>query len=1161
MAFRDRPVTDWDSFRGSPGKIGIVPGMSLLPVLPSGGSTSASTEAARRALARELTNAIAGEVRLGFHDRMLYATDASLYQVEPIGVVIPADLEDAVRAVRFCAQRGIAILPRGGGTSLAGQCTNHAVVIDFSPSCRNLLELDPAGRRALVEPGITIDDLNDRIADSGLFFAPDPATSRHANVGGCIGNNAAGARSILYGRTSENLISIDAVLADGRRMKVGPGAAREPGPVADLTRAVCEIVWRHRAAIRERFPRTIRRNAGYGLDMILDQLEGVPGVFESTGGGGVPRGTRSTFARAVAADVSETQLPETWREVNLAPLLCGSEGTLAVTLSAELRLMPRPRARGLAVAAFATLDEAIEAVLPVLETRPSAVELLDDMVIDLARANAEYRRYVDLMPAPPGGALKAVLYVEYSAMETESELPARFEALRRVLPGVPASAIQVHTDTAAMLNAWKLRKAGEPLLHGIPGHRKPITFIEDNAVPVENLARFVRELREIVARHGTRAAYWAHASVGVLHVRPLLDVHDAEDRERMKAIAVETADLARSLGGVMSGEHGDGRVRGPLLERFYGPVVMEAFREVKRVFDPANLLNPGNIVDLDGRNPRPVDSMTERLRVDAGALGARASVFGRMAEIETFFDYTDQHGFDGAVEMCNGAGVCRKKQGGTMCPSYMGTLDERHSTRGRGNALRLAITGQVEGLGSKSAAGIPPPPPRTALPSVGEEARPAWDDAETIETLHLCLSCKACKTECPSNVDIARLKAEYTGQRYREQGAPLAARIMGAVRALNRLGAMMPGVSNAMTRFGPGRAAANWVLGLDARRSLPPFAKSLKRQWGNSGGRDALHPGITDEGGQDARLSGLAHDGGRDARRSDDAGPRVVLFGDCFTMYNEPGIGLATKRVLEALGYRVELADAGCCGRARISMGLLAEAIEEADATLERLRGVIEDDGVVAVLVAEPSCLSAFKDDWLSLKLRTPLPLRKKLAAKAFLPEDFVERMWETHPRKVELGSTAPSRRKPGETMQAGDPRTALTRETGETSAKGDARAVPAEVAAHQARAILHGHCHQKALWGAETSAKLMRRIFGDGLRVLDSGCCGMAGSFGYTKDRFDLSMKIGEQVVLPAARVAAEEGTIVIAPGTSCRHQIHDGAGVKALHPMEVMARMLLVE
>lgn len=976
----------------------------------------------REAVARELANAIAGEVRFGVHDRMLYATDASLYQVEPIGVVIPAGIEDVVEAVQFCAARGLPMLPRGGGTSLAGQCTNRAVVMDLSAGCRGFVGVDAASRVCRVEPGITIDELNDRLASSGLFFAPDPATTRQCNVGGAIGNNAAGMRSVRYGRTSESVISIDAVLADGTRATFGPGSAARSARVHAITSDVVEIVRRHAGLIRERFPRTSRRNAGYGLDMVLDQIE---------------HADRAGLDAVMA--------------MNLAPLLCGSEGTLAVTLGAELRLHPRPKAKGLAVVAFASVDAAIGAVPAILSTGPTAIELLDDIVIDLARANREYRRYVELLPAPAGGGVRAVLYVEYFSEQGSAEIEERFAALRAVVPGCE---VQAHTGEAAMLSAWKLRKAGEPLLHGIPGHRKPITFVEDNAIPVERLSEFVRRFRDIVARHGTIAAYYAHASVGVLHVRPLIDIHSEADRAVMRSIAVEVADLARELGGVMSGEHGDGRIRGPLLERFYGRELMDAMRAVKHVFDPSNLLNPGNIVE-----PRAIETMSEDLRVKPAGRPVR------VPEVETYFDYSDQHGFDAAVEMCNGAGVCRKKAGGVMCPSYMGTLDERHSTRGRGNALRLAISGQLPG--GESRAG---------------EAN--FADPETIATLDLCLSCKACKTECPSNVDIARLKAEYTAQRYRRAGVPMRAAIMGRFRLLSRLASLMPGVANAAAATGLARAVARRMLGIDARRSLPKASTPLTSGW-----KPDAPGGAT---------------------------PRVALFGDCFSMYAETGMGHAAARLLRAFGYAVDLADAGCCARPRISLGVLDEAIDEADATLGRLRPWIDDPNCVAIVVLEPSCLSAFKDDWLSLKLATPRGVREALARKAMLAEEFLDRRWTEHPRL---------------------PRFAVERVKS---------------------AVLHAHCHQKALWGAGSSGNLLRRVLGNALEVLDSTCCGMAGSFGYDADRFDLSMAIGELSVLPAARRARDTGAEMLATGTSCRHQIHDGAGATAKHPVQLLAEIL---
>lgn len=999
--------------------------MTSLPVLNNRSWSKASAFGAfdRDAIARDLALKVEGEVRFGLHDRMLYSTDASLYQIEPLGVFIPASVEDAVRGVRYCLERGLPVLPRGGGTSLAGQCTNRAVVVDFSSHCNRLVSIAPDNQSCFVEPGITPDDLNERLSSTGHFFAPDPATSKQANIGGCVGNNAAGARSILYGRTSENIIGLDVCLTDGFVARLEQGAASRHERIGRLTKRVVDVVLRNRVLIRERFPKTVRRNAGYNLDLILNQIEASHGDLDG---------------------------------VNLAHLLCGSEGTLAVTLGAHLRLHPKPKTKGIALLSFSDLDEAIATVVPILATKPSAVEMLDDIVIDLAKANTEYRRYVEMMPRPTHGDLRAVLYVEYYG-ESKEDLHEKLERLRRSVPGI---AMQAVTDPATMANAWKLRKAGEPLLHGVPGNRKPITFVEDNAVPVEHLVEFVKKFRDIVTNHGTRAAFWAHASVGVLHVRPLLDIHDKDDLRRMQEIAVEVADLARSLGGVMSGEHGDGRVRGPLLERFYGPELMKAIREVKEIFDPRNLMNPGNIVE-----PRPIESIAENLRIEPD--GRQALV----PNVDTFYTYDDQHGFDGAVEMCNGAGVCRKKSGGTMCPSYMGTLDERHSTRGRGNALRLAITGQMN-----------------------DGAGPAWDDPETIKTLDLCLSCKACKSECPSNVDIARLKAEYSGQRFRQQGgAPLKTLLLGYFRPLARLGSMTSGLANWMNSTGLGRAFINSVMGFDARRSIPPFSRSLSSVF-------------------------------RSTRKRSPNLPKIALFGDCFTMYLESGIGAAAKRVYERLGYEVVLANAGCCGRTMISTGLLENAITEIDQTIERLKSLAEDDSIHAILLIEPSCLSAIKDDWLQLKLTAPLSLRKKIASKCFLAEEFFAARATTHPDQSHIARAKIS------------------------------------AANETAPIVLHGHCHQKALWGAETSAAALKMFAGDRVRTLDSGCCGMAGSFGIAQGKYDLSMKIGELVLLPAVREAKAKNpaATICAPGTSCRHQIHDGAHTDAIHPIQLIDRWM---
>lgn len=965
----------------------------------------------RHEIAEALAGAISGQVRFGKHDRLLYATDASIYQVEPLGVAVPDSIEDAQRAMAFCAGRGIPVLPRGGGTSLAGQCTSEALVLDLSACCDTIHAIDPEKRVCIADAGITLDMLNRALAETGLFFAPDPATVRQATVGGCIGNNAAGTRSVKYGRTSESVLAIDGLLAGGTRVMFDEGAALRDPVARRLTEGVVDVVKRHERLIRERFPKTLRRNAGYGLDMVLQQM----------------------------------QSGDPMKSVNLAKLLCGSEGTLALTLSAKLALHPIPRHRGLCVLALGSVDEAIACVPALLKLGPSAVELLDDMIVQTALANLEHRAAVECLPRPAAGPLMAVLYVEF-----ESNDPAVFEQklaeIRSLLAGTSA---EMYTTPEMIARALRLRQAGEPLLHAIPGHRKPLGFIEDNVVPVEKLGEFVRELRRIVERFGTRAAFYAHASVGVLHVRPLLDLRDDSDKKAMIEIAREAADLAGRLGGVMSGEHGDGKARGPLLERHFGPELMGAFREVKALFDPENLLNPGNIVE-----PGPITSIAEHTRVQPEAKPVT------IPRVETFFTFEDQDGLGHAVEMCNGAGVCRKQAGGTMCPSYMALKDERHATRGRANALRMALSGQATGQ---------------ALD---------WNDPETIETLELCLSCKGCKRECPSNVDVARLKAEYTAQRYEQLGTPIVTRLMASVRTLYRMGSKTPKLAARAGRPGLLRGVMNAVMKLPAPRSLPVPVRSLAKDpsWNQSSDLDL---------------------------------PTVILLGDCFSMFTEPGIGLDAKVLLEAFGYRVRLADLGCCQRPAISMGLLPAAIRHIDRLVPKLLHMTEDTKAQAILVLEPSCLSAIRDDWLGLRCETPIEDRRRLASLSALVEQFLDANWGKHPRTPEFSPLA-------------------------------------------GRAIFHGHCHQKALWGSESSSAMLRRAFGDAVAALDTGCCGMAGSFGMHRDRYDLSMRIGELSLFPAVRAMTPED-VVLATGTSCRHQIHDGVQTEALHPVSLLRRQLV--
>ena len=977
----------------------------------------AATSEARARIAGALASLGCSDVRAERAERLLYATDASIYQVDPILAVVPRDIPEAVRVVQWCAAHGVSVLPRGGGTSLNGQTVNHAVVVDLGAHCRGVTAVDAARRRAWVEPGVVIDRLNLDLAPLGLFFAPDPATSSHNAVGGAIGNNSAGMRSIMFGRTVENLHAVDVVLADGGVHRLEEGSYdRDPRQRA-IAEAMRDVLVPIRDEIRARFPRILRHVDGYNLDLFLDGLE---------------RSTPGTFDR-----------------VNLAHVVCGSEGTLCTVVGAEVALVPTPKAKGLAIMGFAGVDEALAALAAMIATKPAAVELIDDVIIDLARQNREYASYVELMPRPSGTQLGAVMYVEYFG-QSPDEVDAKLADLRARLPGQP---MEQYVDARRMAEAWKLRKAGEPLLHGVPGVRKPLGFVEDTAVDPSKLPGFIREFKEILARHGTRASFYAHASVGCLHIRPMLALGDAADRQRMVEIGKEVTDLVVRHGGALSGEHGSGRSRTALQLRYFGEPVCRALAAVKAIWDPKGVMNPGIKVDF-AREGMPV----EDLRIAPG---------GRPAHVpatETFFTYEHEDGFEHAVEMCNGAGLCRKLQGTvTMCPSYQATLDERHSTRGRGNHLRLAITGQLGGDGA-----------------------PDWNSPAVQETLGLCLSCKACKSECPSNVDIAKLKAEYAAQGFARAGrVPFVAKVFGRVRASNRLLSRLWPLTNFANRVPLVRAVQSWVLGIDPRRSMPAYGPSLLAWYTRRG------------------------------TRAPAGAPAIVLFPDCFTVWNEPRIGQAAVELLESFGYRVVLPELGCCGRSLISTGMLAEASRECRATAEGLMAVMERERAVAVVGCEPSCMSAIRDDWLELRMGVDRGRLRALAAKAFLVEEFLDRAWDEHPSR------------------------------------------PGKPPFGAGRVALHAHCHQKALWGAESSAALLRRYFGKDLEVLATGCCGMAGSFGFTEDRYDLSMRIAEQGVLPAVR--SRPDAVVCAPGTSCRHQIHDGAAREALHPVELLARVLL--
>ncbi len=960
-------------------------------------------------LEHELRKVLAGDVRFDPTSRLLYATDASMYQVEPIGVVMPRDGDDVEAAIAVARTFQAPLLPRGGGTSLTGQAVNHALVLDFSPGMNRVLEVNAEAGWARVQPGLVQDELNHHVRSWGLLFGPDTSTSNRATLGGMMGNNSGGSHSIAYGLTVDHILELTALLADGTRVVFGeltPEAfeakGRLPGAEGRIYREVARIRDEHADEIRARFPAYWRRVAGYNLNELLG-VAVKPGSYAG-GGDGRPR------------------------PFSMARLVVGSEGTLCTIVEAKVRLVRRPPATALAVIHYRDLQEALESSQAILESGPYAVELTDKLILDLARGNLEQRQRAAFIQGDPA----AILMVEYAG-ESEAEVRAKVEALeaRRQRKRF-GYASHVASDPAEQQSIWKLRKAGLGLLLGMKGDRKPIAFVEDTAVEPRQLAKFVPRFREIIARYDAEGAYYGHCSVGCLHIRPVINLKTARGLEQVRAIADEITDLVLDFGGTISSEHGDGRARSPYLERMYGPRLGQAFRELKAAFDPEQRLNPGNIVAAPG--------ITEHPRY-----GPQYVTW----EPATLLDFSGQGGFAAAVEMCNGVGVCRKTLEGTMCPSYMATRDEEHSTRGRANALRAVLSGRL--------------------------AAAEFTGRRLYEVMDLCLECKGCKAECPSNVDLAKLKYEFLYHYFRSNGLPLRNRLFGHIARLNALGARLPRLVNVVSASAPARWLLERIAGIDRRRPLPALAVEPFTGW------FARH-------------------------RAPAAAPRgeVVLFHDTFTTYNVPEIGRAAVGLLEGAGYQVVLVDRKCCGRPLISKGLLDVAREHAAWNVARLaphaaRGT-------AIVGLEPSCLLTLRDEAVDL-LRTDEA--RAVAGQSFLLEEF------------------------------------LLRERG--------RGLALAFAAHGRRALLHGHCHQKALVGTSATVAVLQQIAGVTVQLLDSGCCGMAGSFGY--EHYDLSMKIGERVLFPAAR---QHASIIIAPGFSCRHQIQHGTGKLALHPIEFVAQQM---
>jgi FAD/FMN-containing dehydrogenase/Fe-S oxidoreductase len=979
------------------------PARLLPPVDPSIRESRASAETTQ-VLEAELRSRIHGEVRFDRTSRMLYSTDASNYQIEPVGVVLPKSLDDVIGAVELAASHGVPILPRGGGSSLAGQTVGAALVIDFSKYLSRIIDINAEEKTVLVEPGINLDSLNKLLVANGLMFGPDPSSSNRATAGGVVGNNSTGAHSILYGMTGDNVIGLRCVLPEGGTVDLSRVSAEDlevqaaaGDPRGRLLTQLLDFKQKHAKLIKRDFPPHWRRSTGYSLDEFLKP----PGEF------------------------------------NPAKLLVSSEGTLATLLQVRLNLVPVPRFTGLVLLQFDELVAAMAATPVILQTDPSAVELMDRMLINLTRAQPGYAAQISFIHGDPAGIL-AVEYYGESEDDVAKKCASLKQHLKRRKVALAAEPLTV-LDPKQQADVWSVRKAGLGLLYSIPGDFKPIPVIEDVSVPVPHLAEYVGAVEAMVQEHGTTAAYYAHASSGCLHIRPLVNLKELSGIEAMKEMAHAAAELAHRFGGVMSGEHGDGLQRSELNEIIFGPELYQAMREFKAIFDPMGVMNPGKKVDAP--------PMTDNLRL--------GNTY-KPIEIKTHLDFSREGGFMAAVEMCNGAAVCRKLKAGTMCPSYMATKDEQDTTRARANALRNALAGKVfepEDFASK----------------------------ETYEVLDLCLSCKACKTECPSSVDMAKLKTEFLAHYYEAHGTPFRARAMGHIHTLSRLGSAFAPLANLTIRTPLGRPLMR-AAGVHPERRLSSFTwNTFVRQWRKWSRQD------------------------RPARATRGS---VVYFHDTWTTYNYPSIGMAAVKLLEAAGFHVIVEERrACCGRPMLSKGLVSEARKSAQRNVDVLAPHAKLG--IPIVGIEPSCILTLRDEYRDLLPNHPdMPV---VAEHAFMIDEFLAKLEKDN----DLGI--------------------LWKED----------AAP--------DVFFHGHCHQKALIGMAPTMTLLAAA-GCPAKESGAGCCGMAGSFGYEAEHYDVSQKIGEERLFPAVN-ATDEETVIAVAGVSCRQQIEHFTGRKTRHFVEVLA------
>jgi FAD/FMN-containing dehydrogenase/Fe-S oxidoreductase len=985
------------------------------------------------ALAARLT----GELHFDDTMRKLYATDASEYQEMPVAVALPKTEADVRELIRFANEHGIGLVPRTAGTSLAGQVVGNGIIVDVGRHMNRILATDPAKRRVRVQPGVVRNELNLHLKPHSLFFTPETSTANRAMIGGMIGNNSCGANSIVHGTTREHVISARGFLSDGSEATFGPLTKAEfeakcAGPdtlETKIYRNVRDLLGdaRNRQLIRDNYPKptVTRRNTGYALDRLMECQ-----VFD----------------------------PSSPQPFNLCQLLAGSEGTLFLGVEFELNVEPLPPAGALMCAHFATIQDSLHATLIAMRHRPFGCELIDRHILECTKANLEQVKNRFFVVGDPG----AVLVVEIR-LEKRDAIEAVMKTLESEFraAGLGYAFPVLWGDDANKV--WDLRRAGQGLMMNVPGDAKPREVVEDTAVAVEDLPAYIAEFDGLMRnKYGISSVYYAHAGAGELHTRPLFDLKTHEGMKFFRGIATDVAHLVKKYRGSLSGEHGDGRLRGEFIPFMVGPECYAMMRRVKETFDPHGLFNPGKIIDTP-----PMDT------------SLRHGPDHPTPEYKTVFNFTAAQGVLRAAEKCNGVGECRKTHlmGGTMCPSYMATRNEKDTTRARANMLRHVLTNSREGMN-------------------------AWDSEQVKDVMDLCLSCKGCKSECPSNVDVARLKAEWQQHYYDANGVPLRSRLVAGFTKSMGLASLFPSLYNwAVTEPGLSHLIKR-VAGFSVKRSLPHLHRTTLAKWH---AKHANHVG-----------SSLATTSSAHPIKAANPFPngRVHLFCDEFTNYNDTPVGIKAVQLLNRLGYEVIIPEHVESGRAHFSKGLVREAKEFAIRNVELLKDLVTAQAPLIGL--EPSAILSFRDEYPDLVPDTLLGAAKALAKNALTIEEFIAR---------EAGA---GRIKPA-------------------SFKAESRAIK-----------LHGHCHQKALSSLTPTVKMLELPAGHKVQIIPSGCCGMAGSFGYEKEHFQVSQQIGELVLFPAVRSAPAE-TVIAAPGTSCRHQILDGTGRVAQHPVEILFDALL--